>query len=137
MGVTQSDPEFRMSATLPLDSATALLHQRNRNGTIAAPEQWNETLATILNHRSVRGFLPDALPEGTLADGQVLKWWILQGGSGGYSLTPSSDFVLPQGEVSLEIATAVGSRSLLIGEYHAATGKVFLTGLLLFAPLPS
>ncbi len=55
-----------MSATLPLDSATALLHQRNRNGTIAAPEQWNETLATILNHRSVRGFLPDALPEGTL-----------------------------------------------------------------------
>jgi len=56
-----------MSATLPLDreSAAALLHQRNRDGALS-PVQWNETLATILNHRSVRGFLPDALPEGTL-----------------------------------------------------------------------
>ncbi len=56
-----------MSATLPLDreAAAALLHQRNRDGALA-PVQWNETLATILNHRSVRGFLPDALPDGTL-----------------------------------------------------------------------
>ncbi len=43
-----------------------LLSQRNRDGTVAAPAQWNAVLDTILNHRSVRGFLPRALPEGTL-----------------------------------------------------------------------
>jgi hypothetical protein len=32
---------------------------------MAAPAQWNAVLDTILNHRSVRGFLPQALPEGT------------------------------------------------------------------------
>ena len=55
-----------MSETMEYDAATALLHRRNRLGTIPAPSQWNDTIATILNHRSVRGFLPDALPEGTL-----------------------------------------------------------------------
>jgi nitroreductase len=57
-----------MSATLSLDSdvAASLLHQRNRNGALSTPVHWNETLATILNHRSVRGFLPDTLPDGTL-----------------------------------------------------------------------
>ena len=44
----------------------ALLCQRNRDGTLAAPAQWNAVLDTILNRRSVRGFLPRALPEGTL-----------------------------------------------------------------------
>ena len=54
------------SATVTDHDAAALLHQRNRTAVAAAPPQWNETIATILNHRSVRGFLPDALPEGTL-----------------------------------------------------------------------
>lgn len=48
------------------DAAAAALHLRNRHGALAAPPQWNATLETILNHRSVRGFLPDSLPEGTL-----------------------------------------------------------------------
>lgn len=47
-------------------SAHALLHARNRDGAPDVPEQWNAVLETILNHRSVRGFLPDALPAGTL-----------------------------------------------------------------------
>lgn len=47
-------------------SAHALLTQRNRDGALAPPAQWNDVLATILNHRSVRGFLPERLPEGTL-----------------------------------------------------------------------
>ena len=47
-------------------AAHALLGQRNRDGALPAPPQWNDTLETILNHRSVRGFLPDALPEGAL-----------------------------------------------------------------------
>ncbi len=57
-----------MSTTLPLasETATALLRQRNRDDALGAPAQWNETLATILNHRSVRGFLPADLPAGTL-----------------------------------------------------------------------
>jgi nitroreductase len=46
-------------------SAETLLWQRNRDGT-TAPPVWNDTLATILAHRSVRGFLPKVLPEGTL-----------------------------------------------------------------------
>jgi nitroreductase len=43
-----------------------LLGQRNRDGVLRPPAQWNEVLATILNHRSVRGFLPERLPDGTL-----------------------------------------------------------------------
>ena len=59
-----------MSTTSILDasvaSAHALLTQRNRDGALAPPAQWNDVLATILHHRSVRGFLPERLPEGTL-----------------------------------------------------------------------
>lgn len=44
----------------------ALLHRRNRDGDWTVPAQWNDVLATILNHRSVRAFRPDALPDGTL-----------------------------------------------------------------------
>lgn len=50
----------------PSADAHALLRQRNRDGALAAPAQWSEVLETILSHRSVRGFLPRALPEGTL-----------------------------------------------------------------------
>jgi nitroreductase len=52
------------------DAARSLLHWRYRDG--AAPGgsmskgPWNEVIATILAHRSVRAFLPDPLPEGTL-----------------------------------------------------------------------
>jgi nitroreductase len=50
----------------PAGDAHALLRQRNRDGALPAPAQWNEVLETILNHRSVRGFLPRQLPAGTL-----------------------------------------------------------------------
>ena len=50
----------------PQDAAHALLSRRNRDGALDAPAQWNDVLETIINHRSVRGFLPDALPTGTL-----------------------------------------------------------------------
>ncbi len=54
-------PETNASLTDP----NALLHWRYRDG--AAPEgPWNEVIATILAHRSVRAFLPDKLPDGTL-----------------------------------------------------------------------
>jgi nitroreductase len=47
-------------------TAENLLWQRNRDGVVAPPPQWNDTLATIVNHRSVRAFLPTKLPAGTL-----------------------------------------------------------------------
>lgn len=47
------------------DTAKDLLHQRYRDG--EAPDgPWNEVFATILGHRSVRAFLRDPLPAGTL-----------------------------------------------------------------------
>jgi nitroreductase len=57
------------ATTAPEDAAAAahaLLTQRNRDSSLPAPPQWNQVLETIINHRSVRGFLPDALPAGTL-----------------------------------------------------------------------
>ena len=50
----------------PIDAPHELLRRRNRDAALGAPAQWNSVLETILNHRSVRGFLPDALPDGTL-----------------------------------------------------------------------
>ncbi len=62
--------ENAVSTAMTLDagatSAHALLNQRNRDDALPPPAQWNEVLATILNHRSVRGFRPDVLPDGTL-----------------------------------------------------------------------
>jgi nitroreductase len=48
------------------DAAHLLLRQRNRDTGVAPPAHWNQVLETILNHRSVRGFLPTKLPDGTL-----------------------------------------------------------------------
>lgn len=54
-------------AVLPADAAhvSDLLYQRYRN---AAPDgtAWNEVLDVLLAHRSVRAYLPDPLPAGTL-----------------------------------------------------------------------
>lgn len=64
MSLAQSPIEPATSDPAP--DAENLLWQRNRDGSAAPPQQWNDTLATILNHRSVRAFMPDALPPGTL-----------------------------------------------------------------------
>src|SRR6516165_1937239 len=54
------------AAAEPGVDAHTLLGRRNRDGDLGAPQQWNGVLETILNHRSVRGFLPRGLPDGTL-----------------------------------------------------------------------
>jgi nitroreductase len=46
-------------------TAEALIGARYRDGAIASGP-WNEVLGTILAHRSVRTYLPDPLPPGTL-----------------------------------------------------------------------
>src|SRR5690242_4632089 len=50
------------------ETATAAELWRARYGANSplADELWNETLATLLAHRSVRAYRPDALPTGTL-----------------------------------------------------------------------
>ncbi len=47
-------------------SLAELVERRYRSADIPLPKIWNETLATILAHRSVRRYLPDALDAGTL-----------------------------------------------------------------------
>ena len=64
MSIAQSPVERPTDGTTP--SAEMLLWQRNREGVALPPALWNDTLATIVNHRSVRAFLPTQLPPGTL-----------------------------------------------------------------------
>jgi nitroreductase len=64
VSIAQSTVERRSGGTAP--SAETLLWQRNREAVAGSQDQWNDTLATIVNHRSVRAFLPTPLPAGTL-----------------------------------------------------------------------
>jgi len=50
------------SVSPPPNSLLAARYRERR----PEPLDWNETLSVILSHRSVRAFLPDALPDGTL-----------------------------------------------------------------------
>jgi len=99
------------------------------NGTLTVNGSPVSTVMVI--HRTLTANETLTLPEG-LKDGQVVRWWITQGGDGGYTLTPSNDFILPTGITNLTLSPTVGSRDLLIGEYHAASGKMYLTGLILY-----
>ncbi len=42
------------------------LAARTRRDDVPAPPGWNDTLDVLLSHRSVRGYLPDPLPAGTI-----------------------------------------------------------------------
>jgi nitroreductase len=59
------EPRVNLNDVSQLPGSDELIHLRYRDG--AAPEgPWNATLATLLSHRSVRAFLRDPLPAGTL-----------------------------------------------------------------------
>lgn len=60
-----SAPAMRLKSEADTDLA-ALIEQRYRSSDAFVPPLGNETLATILAHKSVRRYLPDALPSGTL-----------------------------------------------------------------------
>ncbi|WP_232479091.1 NADPH-dependent oxidoreductase [Roseomonas rosulenta] len=49
-----------------MPAATAALTARYGAGAEPKAGPWNDTIALLLSHRSVRGFKPDALPAGTL-----------------------------------------------------------------------
>ncbi|HWK46723.1 MAG TPA: NADPH-dependent oxidoreductase [Stellaceae bacterium] len=50
----------------PLDDASGLLRERYGTAASFAPERWNAILSTLAAHRSVRAYLPTALPPDTL-----------------------------------------------------------------------
>jgi nitroreductase len=47
-------------------TSAAALHARYHAAPAASPPAWNAVLDTLLRHRSVRAYLPDPLPPGTL-----------------------------------------------------------------------
>ena len=56
-----------MDALTPTDTQDKKAALARRYGAaLPAAGPWNETIATLLNHRSVRGFLSDPVPSGTL-----------------------------------------------------------------------
>lgn len=55
-----------MTASIAPEASTTRLHERYRDAALRHAGAWNETLDTLLAHRSVRAYLPDPLPEGTL-----------------------------------------------------------------------
>jgi len=54
------------SLTRPTTSKGTALGQRYGADALPPAGPWNETIGTLLAHRSVRGYLPDAVPAGTL-----------------------------------------------------------------------
>src|SRR5476649_2836510 len=49
-----------------LDAQKEALLRRYGAAGVPASGPWNEVIATMLDHRSVRGYKPDAIPEGAL-----------------------------------------------------------------------
>jgi nitroreductase len=58
------DPDLAIDRTVS-SWAQTLLQDRYRDE-LPAPANWNDTLDVLLSHRSVRAYLPDALPPGTV-----------------------------------------------------------------------
>lgn len=73
------------SLTTATPSKTEALTRRYGAGTVPPAGPWNETIATMLDHRSVRGYKPDPLPAGALesmiaaaqsaATSSNMQWW--------------------------------------------------------------
>jgi len=54
------------TAPRPLDGVHDLLQARYRDSASVTEQPWNDILATLLSHRSVRAYRPEPLPEGSL-----------------------------------------------------------------------
>lgn len=54
------------AAPSPSAQAASRLQERYRSAAIEAPAVWNDTLDTLLAHRSVRAYLPDPVSDATL-----------------------------------------------------------------------
>ncbi len=73
------------SLTVATPSKTEALERRYGTDALPPAGPWNETIAVMLDHRSVRGYKPDPLPAGTLesmiaaaqsaATSSNMQWW--------------------------------------------------------------
>jgi nitroreductase len=63
--MTVSHPETLSDAT-PADGQEKLVRARYRDMGAGLDARWNQTMALLTAHRSVRAYKPDPLPEGTL-----------------------------------------------------------------------
>ena len=51
-----------------MTNQTELLNHRYGHSNFNPDIPWSDTLATLLSHRSIRAYLPDALPPGTWSE---------------------------------------------------------------------
>jgi nitroreductase len=94
----------------PLDErATARLFDRYREG-VETPLPWNDTLDTILSHRSVRAYLPHALPDGTF----VLLVAAAQSAATSSNLQPWSVVAVEDPERKQRLAELAGNQRHII-----------------------
>lgn len=99
-------------------SATRL-HARYRDAALTHAGAWNETLDTLLAHRSVRAYRPDPLPEGTLE----LLVAAAQSAPSSSNLQPWSVVVVEDPERKARLAALAGHQK------HVVQAPVFLLWL--------
>ncbi len=84
------------------------------------PVEWNETLDTLLAHRSVRAFLPDAIPPGTIE----LLVAAAQSAAASSNLQPWSVVAIEDFERKARLALLAGNQK------HIAEAPLFLVWLI-------
>jgi len=102
-----------------LPAAMAALTARYGGGAEPKAGPWNDTLALLLSHRSVRGFRPDPLPEGTL-EALVAA---AQSAATSSNLQTWSVVAVDRPEVRRELATLAGNQK------HVEVCPIFLVFL--------
>lgn len=85
------------------------LYERYRD-TLDASEAWNETLDTVLSHRSVRAYLPDAVPPGTVE----LLVAAAQSAASSSNLQPWSVVAVEEPERKARLAALAGNQKQIL-----------------------
>jgi nitroreductase len=108
-----------VSAAIPAALGEAHLEARYFDR-VEAPSAWNQTLDTLLSHRSVRAYLPDPLPEGSLE----LIVAAAQSAASSSNLQPWSVVAVEDGARKARLAELAG------GQQHIRDAPVFLAWLI-------
>lgn len=101
-------------------SAPTRLYERYRTAAMENPVAWNKTLDTLLAHRSVRSYLPDPLPDGTV---EILVA-AAQSAATSSNLQPWSVVVVEDPERKARLAALAGNQK------HIVEAPVFLLWLI-------
>ena len=102
-----------------MPAATAAMTARYGAGAEPQPGPWNDTLALLLSHRSVRAFRPDPLPQGTLETLVAAA----QSAATSSNLQTWSVVAVDSQEVRAELATIAGNQK------HITVCPIFLVFL--------